>query len=409
MFGSMNVRPITEQEIDLFRGRLARAFGGDAEGDEGARSRFRETLGLDRTFAAFEGDKMVGTGGAFPFQITLPGGSAPMGGTTMVSVQPTHRRQGILSAMMGYHLDEVASQGEPLAGLWASEASIYRRFGFGMATKRHAAILDSKTVELSGPSPQGQVLLVESGEAEEPLTQVYEKVRPAVPGMLTRNDAWWRHRVLRDDEEDRRGKSAKRYAVYQADGSPQGYVVYRQKENWTNSTSVGEVHVIELLTASDDAHAALWGFLINIDLFQRVEHWNMPIDDPLPDKATDPRRVERRCFDGLWLRVLDVPAALNARSYEAEGELSFQVEDPFRPGTSGLYRLEVSDGVGHCRPTTGSPDLSLGIDVIGELLLGGGNALSLASAGRITGSEPSVRTLHRMFRTDRAPWCQEVF
>lgn len=408
--GMWTIRPIGEDEVDLFRSRLARGFGGDPSTDESARKRFVKTFELERTFAAFDQDDLVGTGGAFSFQLTVPGGAAvPMGGTTVISVQPTHRRRGVLTEMMRYHLEEVTGHGEPLAGLWASESSIYGRFGYGMATERHHVSLNSTTFSMSGPLPAGRVRLAEPDEAEKALRDVYERVRPTVPGMLARSDSWWEHRVMRDDKEAQGDRSRRRYALYQVDGVIDGYASYRQKENWSGFTSSGEVDVSEVIAVTDDAHTALWHFLCNIDLFSRLEYWNAPVDDPLPHKVTDPRRVERRLADALWLRVLDVPAALEARSYETDGAITMRGEDRFRPQTSGIYELEVSAGVGRCQQTEASPRITAGIEVLGELLLGGGNAMALAAAGRLSGPEASLRALHRLFRTDRAPWCEEVF
>lgn len=402
-------RPITEDEVDLFRERLARGFGSDAATDEAARARFEELFELERSVAVFDQGELVGTAGAFSLDLTLPGESlAPMGGTTMATVQPTHRRRGVLTAMMTYHLDEVTERGESLAGLWASEAGIYGRFGYGIATERHLLSVDARTVELRGPPPPGRVRLANADQAEKPMREVYERVRPTIPGMLSRSDAWWRHRVMRDDREERGGRSSRRYALYEAEGGVEGYATYRQKEDWSDFVSSGQIKVGEVLASTDAAHSALWRYLCNIDLFPRVEYWNAAIDDPLPRKVEDPRRVERRRADSLWLRVLDVPAALEARHYEFDGALVIEVEDSFRQRTSGTYSLVVDGGVGRCA-TGGSPDVTMDVGVLGELMLGGGSAPALAAAGRVRGPEESIRTLHRVFGTDRAPWCQEVF
>ncbi|RPI24563.1 MAG: GNAT family N-acetyltransferase, partial [Actinobacteria bacterium] len=395
---------------DLFRQRLSRGFGGDGPTDEGASQRFRDLLDLDRTFAAFDGGDIVGTGAAFTFDVTVPGGNpVAMGGTTMVSVQPTHRRQGVLRAMMAHHLDEVAERGEPIAGLWASESSIYGRFGFGAATFRHEVNLDTAAITLRKPEPPGRVRLVDHDDAEPILRALYERMRTVRPGMLSRSDHWWTHRRMRDDESVREDKSARRYAVYEEDGSAHGYATYRQKEEWEGFFASGEVDVIEAIAVTPEAHRGLWQFLTNIDLFTKVEWWNAPVDDPLPFEVTDPRRVQRRLWDAMWVRVMDVPAALEARSYETDGALTLRVEDAFRPATSGTYRLEVAGGEAACRRSDGEGEVTLGIDVLGHLYLGGGSAGAMAAAGRVAGSSEAVTRLHRIFRTDAAPWCPEVF
>lgn len=405
-----NVRAIADSEVDLFRSRLSRGFGGDGASDDDAGDRFRALVDLDRTFAAFDGDDIVGTGATFSIDVTVPGGGAvPAGGTTMVSVQPTHRRRGVLREMMSYHLDEVAGRGEPLAVLWASESSIYGRFGYGPATFRHDVTLDTRAVAMRNPTPAGRVRLVEHADAEKVLRDVYERLRPVAAGMLSRNDAWWTHRRMRDDESVRDGKSSRRYAIYEEDGSVGGYATYRQKEEWESFFSKGEISVIEVMAATPAAHRALWHFLTNIDLFPVLEWWNAPVDDPLPLEITDPRRVQRKVWDAMWVRVMDVAAALQARTYEVDGSITMAIADPFCPGTGGTYRLDVSDGVAQCSPGEDEADVSLDIDVLGHLYLGGGDGLSMAAAGRIEGDAEPVRRLHRIFRTDRAPWCPEVF
>jgi len=238
---------------------------------------------------------------------------------------------------------------------------------------------------------------------------VYEQARPGRPGMLTRSDAWWTHRLMADPESWRGGKSARRYVVYEEGGSVTGYAVYRQKGKWEDFMADGEVDVIEIITNTAAAHGSLWAFLANIDLFPNLEWWNMPVDDPLPLKIADSRRITRKLVDGLWVRVMDVPAALEARTYDSDGLVIFAVEDAARPRSSGTYRLEVRDGVGHCEVVTADADLALGIDVLGSLYLGGGNAVGMAEAGRIEGDPEPIRMLHRLFRTDMAPWCPEVF
>ncbi len=404
-----DVRRINEDEADLFRSRLTRAFGGDPDTDDGARERFLELFEIERTFAAFDAGDIVGTGGAFSFELTVPGRSmVPMAGTTIISVQPTHRRRGVLTSMMDYHLDEVGQRGEPVAGLWASETSIYGRFGFGPASYMYETKLHAPSVTMATPEPKGRVRLIDAADAEKVLRPVYENVRPTTAGMLSRSDAWWKLRMLRESESRRGGKSARRFAVFEEGEEALGYVIYRQKENWEDFPE-GEVHVIEVIGASPTAHRGLWGFLTNIDLFPKLEYWNSPIDDALPHHVTEPRRIQRKQSDSLWIRLMDVTVALESRSYESDGELVIAVEDGFRPANSGTYRFSVRGGSATCARVEAPADVSCAIDVLGHLYLGGGDGLGMARAGRLQGDARAVEQLHRMFRTDRAPWCQEIF
>jgi predicted acetyltransferase len=227
--------------------------------------------------------------------------------------------------------------------------------------------------------------------------------------MLTRSDAWWKHRIFADPESWREGKSALRHVVFEEDGAATGYVAYRQKGNWDDFIASGEIDLAELVTTSDAAHTGMWSFLTNVDLFTKLSFWNLPVDDPLPWKITEPRRLRRRLVDALWVRIMDVPAALEARAYEWDSALTFEVTDPAGTDVSGTYRLETSGGAATCRPVSDSADVSLGSDVLGHLYLGGGDALAMSAAGRIQGDPAAISALHRMFHTDRAPWCPEVF
>lgn len=403
------IRVVTDDEIDLFRKRLARGFGHDADISEGAASRFLSVFESDRMFGVFDEDDIVGTGGAFSLGLTVPGGeTVPMGGTTMVTVQPTHRRRGILRELMSQHLDEVAGRGEPIAGLWASESTIYSRFGYGPASFRHNMEIEADS--LGGVrSSDAKVRLIDADEAASTLPDVYESVRSGRPGMFTRSADWWTARVLADSEDRRGGKSAQRHLVHETDGSIDGYAIYRQKSVWENFVANGEVDLIEVITNRPEARRGIWAFLTNIDLFPKVNWWNAPVDDPLPMQVDDSRRVSRALSDALWIRVMDVPAALEAREYEHDGELTLGIHDGNRAATDGRFRLEVVDGKGLCQPTEDKPDVEFDISVLGHLYLGGGNAVRMAAAARIDGDQAAISTLHRLFRTDEAPWCPEIF
>ncbi len=406
-----DIRTITEDDAQLFRARMARGFGRDLpKDDEEGSERFRATFDYDRTLAAFEGDELVGTAAAFDLAVTVPGGvTVPMGGTTVITVQPTHRRRGLLRALMDRHLQDVADHAEPLAGLWASEGAIYQRFGFGPATYRYNLTLDAGDVTFLGEPTAGVVRLVEGDEVAKVVVDIYERFRADAPGALTRSDAWWSYRVLADIEAWRGGKSMMRYAIHEEGGVPTGYAMYRQKDHWENFESSGEVSVEEMITLTPEAHLGLWSFLTNIDLFPKVDHWNHPIDDPLDHMVTDHRRLRRMLIDGLWVRLMDVERALEARRYERDGSIVIEVGDRSRPETSGTYRLAVEAGSATCRRVSAPSQVAMSADVLGHLYLGGGNAMTMAAAGRIDGDPADVTLLHRLFSTAAAPWCPEVF
>lgn len=406
------IRAIDRGDAELFRSRVARAFGNDADDDDTAQPRFDAIFEYDRTLAAYDDDDIVGTAAAFSLEVTVPGGEfVPMGGTTVVSVQPTHRRRGVLRSLMAAHLDEVSARGEPLAGLWASESSIYGRFGYGPASFRQDVSIDARAVSFRDEVDVADVAvrLLSPDEAKDLLPRLYDDARSHLAGMLSRSPGWWAHRIFADLERWRRGKSAQRYLVAESEGRQVGYAIYRQKAKWENFMADGEIDVIEVIGPDPKGALALWAFLTNVDLFPRVEWWNMPLGYQLPATVTDPRRIRGPISDGIWIRVLDVSSALGARAYESDGVVSIAVSDPDRPVNTGLYRLAVSGGEARCEVSEGVPDVSLDIDVLGGLYLGGGDALAMADAGRVEGQPAAIGLLDRMFRTSRAPWCPEVF
>lgn len=406
---AITTRPITEEEVLNFRERFNVGFGQDLDEQDRDPERFLTMLPLDRTVAAFDGDEIVGTLGAFPLEVTVPGGaSISMAGTTIVTVQATHRRQGVLTAMMRDHLEDTAARGEALAGLWASETPIYGRFGFGQATSRDR--VDAPKGALSIPAAgDGIVRFVEPADVAGVFAPIFDEVRATRSGMLARSEGWWKHEVVYDPSHHRNESSAKRFISFEADGRVEGYAIYTQKPDWDDFVPNGQVRVKEILATTDRAHTGLWNFVSSIDLYPRVRHWNLAVDDPLWWKLVEPRRVPRMRTDALWARIMDVPAALEARTYESDGSIRIGVEDPFRPGTSGVYELAISDGAGKCVTVDEDSDVTFGIDVLGALYLGGSNALSMGTAGLIDGADDRISELHRLFRTDAAPWCDDVF
>ncbi len=401
------IRPIDESEIQMFRAKIARGFGGDLHKDDDPNRLFR-LLDVARTVCAFDGQEMIGTCGAFSLDLTVPGATLPMGGTTVITVQPTHRRRGVLRAMMQAHLKEIQFRSEPLAGLWASESSIYGRFGYGLAAQGYELKLDGKAIQFADDVPAGSIKLVEPEEARGLLPDVYERVRPTRPGMFSRTDTWWEAEAFYDPEHRRQGKSAKRYAVYVGATGAEGYAIYRQKDEWTDFPK-GEVHILELVASTLAAHKALWRFLTSIDLYPDVRYWNAPVDDELPWQVTDPRRVQRSICDSLWLRLIDIPRALAGRSYSGDGQLVLGVRDTFLPENDGSYELEVTSGGAQCRRSSAPADIKLSVEALGATYLGAHRFTALARAGLVHGDAEPLATADRLFSWDRLPWCPEVF
>lgn len=404
------VRPVTDAEYPAFVEAVFDGFSGDLPESEGFIDRERIIMPPERTLAAFDGETIVGTFGGFDFVVAVPGGLMKMDGTTVVTVQPTHRRQGILRSMMASYLDTAAEAGYPIAGLWASETNIYGRFGYGIATYRHALSLRSQGIEFRDRVPVDRVRRLGQGEAAKVLPDVYARSSEVTPGMIQRPPVWWENFVLPDEAWMRKGKTARRFVVHDGDHGVDGYASYRLASGSSDDGhDDATVHVVELVASTARAEASLWAYLTRIDGAPNVEAWNVPIDSPLPMMVTEPRRIRVKSVgDSLWIRILDVQTALTGRTYEVDGSVSFRVVDPFRPATEGSYQLDVSSGSASCI-LVDDADIEIDVDALGALLLGGGDGIAYGAAGRIRGPRASIEALHTMFRTVSAPWVDTVF
>ncbi len=408
MTDHVTLRTISPEEVPDFLRAIELAFSERPTEEEIAHE--SSVTEPDRSLAAMDGAAVVGTAGAFSRELTIPGGTIPMAAVTMVGVVATHRRQGILRMLMRRQLEDVRERGEVVAGLTASEGAIYGRFGYGMATLAGRFQLDKRTAVLRGsPSPEGRIELVPLEEALQLMPIPFERVRRTTPGMLARTPVWWEY-ATRDLERWRDGASALLHGVHRTADEVDGYVSYRFKHDWSEGVPEGSVIVQELMAATPEAYADLWRFVLGIDLAARVEGRSRPSDEPLLHLLAEPRRLRLQLGDGLWIRLVDVPRALEARRYRTDGRVVLEVHDEFFPANQGRYELEGGpDGV-TCRPTDADPDLELAVEDLGAAYLGGTSFDALAQAGRVrilrAGADARADA---MFGTARAPWCPNHF
>jgi predicted acetyltransferase len=369
------------------------------------------TFEADRAVAAYDGERIVGTAGILSFDLTIPGGTAPAAGVTIVAVQPTHRRRGILRRMMRRQLDEIHDRGEPIAVLWASEGSIYQRFGYGLATMTTRFDVERHRSQLRTPrDPVGRVRFVDSDEARRLLPPIHDALAPHRPGFFTRTPAFWDAEVFRDPERWRRGASEAFYVVHDTDGKTDGFARYRIREQWGDGGPGSSVVVTDKLALNPAADLDLWQYLLGIDLMAKLEAWNVAPDDPLILNILEPRRLGIGVGDGAWLRVVDLGAALNQRRYAADGRLVLEVRDEFCPWNAGRWSLDVEDGVGRVAATDDAPQLGVDITDLGAAYLGGFTFRQLADAARVAELEPgSLAVADALFHTARPPWCPRAF
>jgi predicted acetyltransferase len=403
-------RPVTDDEYPAFIRALIEGFSEDVPDDE-LIDLSKSTLPLERTIAAFEGDEIVGTFGGYDLELTVPGGHLPMEGTTVVTVFPTHRRMGLMNEMMRLHLENSVANGYAIAGLWASESSIYGRYGYGPASYADTVTMEGRDIDFRDGVAIDRVRRISVDDAYEALPPVFDRVLAETPGMYARSTDWWRAEVLHDADWMKRGKTAKRIVVHDGHDGPDGYAIYRQKGDESDDGHAnGTVHVVEIITATDDAHTSLWSYLTNVDGCPNIRSWNTRVDDPLRAKVVEPRRVRQQSrFDALWILILDVESALEARTYEQDGAIRFTVENAFRPDALGSYELKIVDGVGTCSRIEVDTEIEIDLDVLGAMYLGGADVMAYAAANRIRANAAAVAHLHGLFRTSHTAWCNQVF
>ncbi|MYQ77757.1 MULTISPECIES: GNAT family N-acetyltransferase [unclassified Streptomyces] len=403
----MEIRPTTDEDFEVFVATVHTAFGQFPEAPVADGGRWWSALEMERGLLAVAPDgKPVGTAAAYSFELTLPGGKpVPAAGVTAVGVVPSHRRRGVLSAMMRHQLAEVRERGEFLSVLLASEARIYGRFGYGPATStarltvpRHRA---EPAARRGGAAEDGtgSVEVLPRADCGEILEAVYDRYRRAQPGALSRPHRWWELGAGQPPVS-----RAPRYvAVHRdADGTPDGYASY--------STESGTLTVDETIAVDDAAFTALARYALGHDLVSQVVFRHLPPEHPLRWQLADIRAGEVGGHtDWLWVRLLDVPRALTARGWFTDGELVLDVADPFL-GEHGRYLLTVRDGRAECVATDRRPDLSLDVRDLGSVYLGGTRPSTLVRAGHIRAHDPAAAArADALFASDLSPHCLHWF
>lgn len=381
-------------------------FGADNLLEDAAR--LATVLPVERMHGAWEDGRAVGGAGAYPVELSLPGGrSVASAGVTVVGVAPTHRRRGILTAMMRAQLDDVQARGEAVAWLWASEGPIYGRFGYGLASVSAEIDLVRERTAFADLRPVwGRARAIDQDEALARIPPLYDRVRAQHAGMVGRSRAWWEVRRLSDHPMRRGNAGPLQRVLIEREGEAVGYALYRIRQQIEHHVTAGSLIVVEAMGIDPEAIRTAWRFLLDMDWVARIRADCLPVDHPLQLLLAEPRRLEMRLADGVWVRLVDVAAALSARAYGTDEALVIEVVDAFCPWNSGRFRL--ADG--RARRTDQAAELQLAVDALGSAYLGGFSFHRLHEAGRVQERVPgALARADRLFRTERAPWCPEVF
>jgi predicted acetyltransferase len=413
------IRPVAEDELAGFLAVDQHASHGTPL-SERARANILVRLELGRTLAAFDGDTIVGSAGVFSFQMRVPGALAAVAGVSLVAVLPSHRRQGILSALMRRQLADVSERGEAVAVLFCSESGIYGRYGYGRASWHAAYRLQrgEGTLAPGAPADAGlRLRIAEPLSARAELAKVYDLALAERPGLYARTEPWW-DRLLTDLHSDGEPSRPIRCLLAEDDSGPRGYAVFTSAERWDEDAGLpeGVLEVSEVITADPAATAALWGNLLSQDLVSEFRARMRPVDDPLMYLLADPRRVRSVVSDGLWIRLVDVGSALTQRHYACPVDVVIEVADELCPQNAGRWRLAAEPGAAlagfraSCERTTAPADVVLPVRALGAAYLGGTRLTAMAKAGLITEATPgSVAALSTAMSWEPAPWCPMTF
>lgn len=367
--------------------------------------RFTRVLPFERMHAAWEDGQIVGGAGAFPFRMSVPGGELACGGVTVVGVYPTHRRRGVLRSMMDAQLQDIHEREEPIAALWASEETIYGRFGYGTASWAGEITLARTWSAFAEPlERRGRARFVSSEEAAKLFPEVWDALMRERPGVFRRPAPWWELRTLRIPDEE--ASNPRRFVALELDGSVQAYAIYRQLPGFEAGSSTARLEVTEVLGASPQATAEMWRFVLDIDWYATLEASLLPPDHALFSLLATPRRAHYRMGDGLWVRLVDIGAALSGRDYRQDGSLVLDVRDAVCPWNEGRWRL--ADGA--ATRTDASADIALDVGALGSAYLGAVSFAQLRDGLRLDVlTEGAVERADALFGWRPLPWCPEIF
>ncbi|WP_328961076.1 GNAT family N-acetyltransferase [Streptomyces virginiae] len=409
----VDIREVPESDIDRALELAYLVFHDRPEKE--VREKHHALLASCDRIGAYDGTVLAGFMAAHDFRLSVPGADLPCPGLTFVGVAPTHRRRGVLTGLMTEMLRRTADAGSPLAALWASEAAIYGRFGYGSATTGLTIEIDStRPLALRIDPDRRPLRLVDPEEAVAVVGPFHEAARAGRAGRPTRSaERWSQEWLAEQDEEDEELSPPRIIVLGEADQPIAGYVLYRTKpEDGAGAARVpGLVRVDELEADTPAVAAALWECVASLDLTGQVRAWGRPVDDPLLHFAADRDQVRVTAqFPALWLRLVDVRAALTERSWAAPVEVVLEVHDVRMPANAGRFRLVAGPDGATYEHADSAADLALDARELAACYLGGTRVEELVAAGLVREHTPgSAAALDAALRTAVLPHTSDEF
>lgn len=406
---SVEVRTIEDDELEAWYIAMQRGFHVGSPLPAGTIDQLRPHFDVTRAWAAIDDGRIVGTVRTLAGQLAVPGGrSLAAGLLTQVTVAPTHRRRGLLTGMLGADLAACHERGEPLGYLVAAEYPIYGRFGYGPSSDAVDLILDARGVQFLDVADV-EIRPVDGQEFRDVAPAVYERHWRGQPGFIDRWPRFWD--ILSDiTRPDPSAPLSAHVLAYDRSGELVGFLAYHVTDHWANARPDCQLLVDDLFGCSPAVEAALWRFGTEVDWVTSVRANRRTVDEPLRWYLHDARYLaEKARRDHVWLRVLDVPAALGGRSYVSSGRVVVEVIDKLG-FAAGTFVLDAEPAGAECGATTESPDLTVNVSDLGALYLGGTSATTLAKVGRIDEHRAgAVATLDAVLQSPTPPWCSTMF
>ena len=410
---TVEIRTVEHDELPAWQAAMRVGFHqprADAGRDRAWLDQWAEEVDWARIHGAFDDGRVVATYRSFATALTVPGGEVAADAITNITVSPTHRRRGVLSTLVAADLAAAAERGDAVAILIASEYPIYGRYGFGPATDIADYMVDPRRARFARGGA-GEPRLVSPEELVAAAKEVYDVHRRATPGAIERAGRWWERRV--GVALAPRDPPATQHCVvaYDERGAAAGVLVYHVEEGWEQWLPRATLHVGELFAVSPEVEARLWRYACEVDLVATVHAEQRGVEEGLPWLLADARAVRASLLsDFLWVRLLDVPAALGARTYPRAGDMVFEVRDALGYA-AGRYALRAGpDGAAECSPTQAEPDVAVDVGALSAAYLGGRSLATLAAAGWADERRPgALARADAMLRTPVAPWCATLF
>ncbi len=403
----IEIRPATIEEMPQL-GRLGSYVFGGAFGD-GPDNVITQANLPEWTLCAFVGDRMVASSCAIPFTMRANGEAVALAGVSTVGTLPEFRRQGLARRLTTRSFEDMRGRGQSVAALWASQAAIYQRYGYSLATMNRSYRVDSVDIVFQdGDRGSGTVERLDVAKGYDIAKRIYIEYVADRICYLHRGQPLWLNNALAPKAQDGPIHIA---VTHDSDGQPAGYLIYTLRSGRVDHPARSQEMLIrDFAWLTSDAYRSLWSWVACHDLVGRVVWSNAPIDDPATELILEPRLLNTRDHEGLWFRVVDVVTALGSRGYDEEGEITIQVtDDPVAPWNPGTYRLETSPDGAQVSTTTRSPDVRLSVKALASLYTSFRSARQLAAWGLLSGTDEATRRTDLLFAIPHSPHCSDSF